>query len=91
MPHVDSFLLVVPEGFVEVPGATAIIVNNGGVEALQPLIEPGGTISDLDEWAGMRESGSLPEGYTVTAARFFNTAEPVEPFRLWIAVAPIVE
>lgn len=88
MPHVDNFLLVVPEGFVAVDNATQIININGGAESLQTVIATSDFIQ-MNEWQGLKETPYLPDGFTVVDARFFDTGEPLDSLRLWIKIAPI--
>lgn len=88
MPHADNFLLIVPEGFTEIVGATAIINGNVGLGGIQSIINDR-SFYDINEFAGIKETAYLPEGYTVVDARFFDTGEPGEPYRFWIKIAPI--
>lgn len=82
----DAFLLVTPEEWTEVPGATNIVNINGGASGFQS-IAASGSFAEMDEWAGLKETAYLPDGYTVVDARLFDTSEAMNALRLWIKIA----
>lgn len=84
----DTFLLVTPEGWVEVANATNVIGTNGGPSGLQSIIE---SLSwyEINEWAGIKETPYLPEGFGVVEARMFDTGVQPDPLRLWIKIAAV--
>lgn len=78
----SEFLMVVPEGWVEIDNATDLIANYGGEIAVQDLLSRGefNTIDTVIEPAGLP-----PSGMTVMNARMFNEGGVS---RLWVQYGP---
>jgi hypothetical protein len=76
-----DFLMVVPEGWNEVPNATALVSQAGGEAAVLDAMSQGlGVVDTIIEPAGLP-----PAGMTVTEARLFKDAEN---WRLWVTYGP---
>lgn len=76
----EDFLLIVGNGWVELPNATQWIDGNIGEEGVQQMIN-GMEWSNLSNF--MEASGIIGENQVIQGARLINTTEPANRLRFW--------
>jgi hypothetical protein len=84
---VDDFLLIVAEGWTELPNADHIIAINGGFTDVDGDIA-GQDWNQMNEYDGLKETEYLPLGWHITDARILNAGGMAGTYRLWIKTAP---
>ncbi len=77
----EDFLLVVGNGWEEIPNATQLIDNNIGEEGLQQMIS-GLEWNNISQW--LENLGLIPENHQIQNARLLNTNDSQERLRFWI-------
>lgn len=77
----DNFLLIVPDGWVEIEDGENFVNRHWGISGLMAIIADQ-LWSDIS--SALDEDGILPAGMAVVEARFFNVSEENMTMRLWL-------